>query len=701
MEGVRFTRDRHGTPGVLAASELGLFWGLGVLHGRHRPLQALLLPAAGRGELSSLLAPRAELVALDALAHRLDLGGRGRREAERLSEWARARLDAYLEGLASGVAEAGVPLELRLLAARLPVPDRAALLSGFLLSSYLGLAEGQERMERALVEALEQGADPAVLGLMFAPHLDGFSPEVLAGVRRARPLGFASRAFAAVGGSNAWAVSPARSASGHALLAGDPHLEVGQLPALFFEVRLQLGDDWWIGASIPGLPGIAVGRSRRVAWSGTFAVADNVDLFVEELAGGRTREREGWQAVTRREVEVRRRGRAPLRLSFLETPRGVLESDGSTEGRQLAVGWSSGEGAAEALEAYLRLMFAESAAEAEAVLDGGHTLSLHFVLADRGGDVRYRQQGRIPRRTGGWSGLHPVLAWGERGWAGVYAGAALPRGPAEDGLVATANEARPAPDGAVLSTLAQPEYRLARIRALLAARRDHDPASFRAMQSDLYSLQAERLLPVLLPAVPPGPMADALAAWDLRCDAESVGAFAFDAVRRAALSALAPELGGAWMETMLQESELGLWWARALDRLLAAPGTWTSARRQRLGEALAFAARAVPSRWGEAQTFTLRHLVLGGLPSFFGFDRGPFPLPGSPATVCQGTALSLGGRPAVVAPAYRFVTDLGDDGAYASLPGGVDGARFDASYDLWLEDHLAFRYHRIEPPARD
>src|SRR5690606_23351357 len=45
-----------------------------------------------------------------------------------------------------------------------------------------------------------------------------------------------TRADAAVG-SNNWAVSPARSASGYALLAGDPHLEL-TLPSIWYEAHM-------------------------------------------------------------------------------------------------------------------------------------------------------------------------------------------------------------------------------------------------------------------------------------------------------------------------------------------------------------------------------------------------------------------------------------------------------------------------------
>jgi acyl-homoserine lactone acylase PvdQ len=326
-------------------------------------------------------------------------------------------------------------------------------------------------------------------------------------------------------------------------------------------------------------------------------------------------------------------------------------------------------------------------------------MNLHFVLADRGGDVRYRQQGRLPRRRGGWSGLHPVEAWGARGWDGLRLGPDLPREGALDGVVASANEGRLAVDGADLANLAQPGYRRARILEVLRGRGDHDVAGMLRLQLDLVDGQAARLRPWLLAALPPGPLAEALAAWDGVASPASRGAHAFRVAHRAALSGLAPALGGRWFEGMLERSELSVWWAAALDRALDDPATWRGTAGASLREALSRVAHAVPSPWGEVQRFELPNLVLGGLPAFLGLDRGPYPLAGTIGTVCQGLSLRLGDRRVAVAPAYRFVTDLGEDAAWTQLPGGIDGRPRAPTYACWLEDHLAGRPHALRPPT--
>lgn len=694
----RLTRDRDGLPGVVADDLHGALRGVGRWHGRDRPLQCALIAAMGEGALAARLLPSAQLVALDALVHRLDLPARGRRAAKRLDVRTRARLEAYLDGLDRGLAESRGDPGLSLLRLRPRAPELGALIAGFLGASFLGLAEGQERMERSLVELVAAGADPRWLERAFAPHLDGWAPERVAGAAGPAPLGFAAHGLTAAGGSNAWAVDGTRSASGAPLLAADPHLQIDQLPALFYELRVRCGERWWLGASIPGLPGLAVGRNQDVAWSGTFAVADNVDAWIE------TPESAPPETLRLRRVGLRRRGLPDLRLELLDGPRGTLERPPSPGRPSLSHAWAGAEAPERSIAAYLDLTEARSAAEAERALEGAANFSLHFVLADRHGDVRYVQTGRIPRRGGGWSGLDPAEVGGPRSWSGFHEGRGLPRAPARDGLVASANEARPASDGGVLSTLAQPSYRLDRITQVLAARRDHDRASMAALQLDLLCGRAARLRSILRPALPDGPMARALDAWDGRMSPESEGATAFVRLARAATEALAPQLGGRVFLERLEASELSVWWCAALDRLLADPRTWAgpSAVVEARDRALRGLATRRPPPWGEVQRLSLRHAVLGGLPRALGLDRGPFPLPGSIGTVCQGNVYRVaGGPPMAAGPAYRMVAALDEDALWTTLPGGVSGHPRDADYARWLDEYREGRLHRLAPPSAD
>ncbi|SVA81953.1 uncharacterized protein METZ01_LOCUS134807, partial [marine metagenome] len=84
-------------------------------------------------------------------------------------------------------------------------------------------------------------------------------------------------------GSNNWAVAPSRSASGNAILAGDPHLDF-QLPSIWYEVHLIVPGELDVyGVTIPGAPAITIGFNRDVAWSFTNTGSDVMDFYRETV----------------------------------------------------------------------------------------------------------------------------------------------------------------------------------------------------------------------------------------------------------------------------------------------------------------------------------------------------------------------------------------------------------------------------------
>jgi len=86
-------------------------------------------------------------------------------------------------------------------------------------------------------------------------------------------------------GSNAYAVAPQRSASGNAMLVQNPHLPWwGEF--IFWESHLNLDGKNMYGATLVGLPGIAIGFNENLGWSHTNNTIDNADTYELELIDG-------------------------------------------------------------------------------------------------------------------------------------------------------------------------------------------------------------------------------------------------------------------------------------------------------------------------------------------------------------------------------------------------------------------------------
>lgn len=73
-------------------------------------------------------------------------------------------------------------------------------------------------------------------------------------------------------GSNAWVLAGSRTASGKPLLANDPHLS-NRIPGIWYLAQLSAPGLDVIGATIPGLPAVVLGRNARIAWGSPIRAA--------------------------------------------------------------------------------------------------------------------------------------------------------------------------------------------------------------------------------------------------------------------------------------------------------------------------------------------------------------------------------------------------------------------------------------------
>ncbi|MFM8270357.1 MAG: penicillin acylase family protein, partial [Pseudomonadota bacterium] len=91
-------------------------------------------------------------------------------------------------------------------------------------------------------------------------------------------------------GSNAWAMSGKLTESGKPLLASDPHLDL-RVPNLWYRVGIKTPNTFVYGVTIPGIPGIVIGRNESVAWAFTNSALDNSDQVVLPADSKSLRER--------------------------------------------------------------------------------------------------------------------------------------------------------------------------------------------------------------------------------------------------------------------------------------------------------------------------------------------------------------------------------------------------------------------------
>jgi penicillin amidase len=328
------TRDENGVPHVEAASWNEALYAWGYMHAIDRPTQVYFARAIASGQAAERIANKPELLEADILLRRAGLYRDLEREYRSLSDQTRESLEWYCNGVNDGLVDAGRTLPMWVTGFRpRPWEPASVLLIGKLLS-FAGLTIGEQENERLLLELIQLGVDDERLRELFHPYLDGIDFEPLREIRIARRMSEETLELLAdlprLAGSNAWAVSPARTATGHAMLASDPHLEVNRLPPIWYEIALRWSDgEYAMGATLPGCPIMAVGRTKRLSWGVTYMHADTSDFFIEDCRpGGSTgwqyRRGDRWFDFQRREEVIRRKGDEPLLVQVYENEQGIL-----------------------------------------------------------------------------------------------------------------------------------------------------------------------------------------------------------------------------------------------------------------------------------------------------------------------------------------------------------------------------------------
>lgn len=747
---VRLGRTAIGTAHITAVDEAGLAWGTGYVHARDRGRQLLTLRLVGQGRLAECLRDDEASLASDIWFRRAGFAAEAVPGAGHLDGPTRHLVDAYCRGVRAGFAAVGTPVEFRALGYQ-PAPWAVADTVGTMaLLGWIGLAQTQAELETALVAAVHRGVDPVRLRALFAPHLAGLDAHVVGLLRRLallpEPQPGAPAVLPDVLASNAWAVAGSRTVSGSPVLAADPHLDVARLPALWCELVTELvprptpartdppsrenagGPGRRVGISVPGLPGLVMGRTGRVAFAFSYGYLDMVDFFVEDVRDGAVLRGADRVPVSSTRETVRRRRGSDVTVWAHRTDCGLLQVPAglaaSPDGLLLARSYSGGgAGPARSLGALTRLAGAGSVGQLQDISREA-ALSATWVFADTTGATGLQQSGAAPRRTG--SGLVPAPAWErDRHWDGLLAVDRLVhRADPDSGLLVAANQACNPVGGPVVVNAGGPGYRAERIHEVLGAATPVDVADCMRLQADVRSEQGVRLLPVFAPLAPETPAGRELAGWDARYDTGSRGAVVFEVTYRAVLRAVfGTRLFGAaeWDRLVLQTAMLTAY-AAPFDDVLAggdplwwAPGGRAAVLGPVIAAALArFDGRPVP-QWGEVNRLQQRNLlraspalrrpdplhrsdlfVRGWLGRVPGAGGRPVPVAGGRATVAQAQATRGPGRAGLTGQSWRLVTDLAAPTAWTALPGGACDRPWSSRYRNRFAGWLAHRYDRVD-----
>lgn len=345
-------------------------------------------------------------------------------------------------------------------------------------------------------------------------------------------------------GSNNWAVTGKKSATGKPILSNDVHLGYN-LPALWYELQLHSPTQNVYGATLPGSPGVIIGFNPKVAWAVTNASSDVMDWYQLRFRDDHRSEYlfEGsWRPVVSREMKITVRGAPDVPLLLRQTHLGpiVFEQDetplNAAYPRGLAMRWAALDASNE-LRSFLLLNRAKSTSACREAIETFQTPAQNFLCADQSNDVGLWHMGRFPVR---WPGQGRLLSDGSSvayEWRSYLPRSEVPsiRNPAR-GFLSSANQA-PVDElyPHYLGSRYPSPFRALRINEVLREKKLFSAEDLVSLQGDTLSTFAREALSLLLKAIHPETLSarekeavEELQAWDFRYDSKSGAAALFE-----------------------------------------------------------------------------------------------------------------------------------------------------------------------------
>lgn len=348
-------------------------------------------------------------------------------------------------------------------------------------------------------------------------------------------------------GSNMWAISAGRSASGHPMLLGNPHLPWSDL-YLFFESQITAPGRDFYGTTLVGFPVPVIGFNNNVGWSHTVNTQDGVDDYTLTPRGNGYLLDGAERAFTTRNEILKIKSATGLRTETMRVRTSVHgpvfdDSTGTLRAVRIA-----GLDDPNMLEQWWKMGAATSMKDFESAVRGMHVPFFNIMAASHDGHIYYFFGGKTPKRVRGDGAFWRAPVRGDSSaliWKETLAYDQLPHVmDPPSGWLQNAND----PPWTVTWPLVfKPDAYAAYVAPREMSFRPQRSASMLMADSSItfdelvqykhstHMLLADRVLPELLAAVRITGDADAkraavvLAAWDGNANADSRGAVLFSA----------------------------------------------------------------------------------------------------------------------------------------------------------------------------
>lgn len=718
---IEIVRTNMDVPHIFGNNDTDVFFGLGYAHAQDRLWQMVTTRRTVQGRLSEVFGPRT--LPVDELMRRLDLYRLAQQAVSVQDEDTMRALEAYARGVNAWLDRVnedalgrGAPeffLFSNEISPWVPADSIAILkLMGVQLAGHLEEEVLRARVSLTLSEARVRDILPDMPGTGtaalpdFASLFPGVEDETdfaaydpdppRAPFQPNPPRGLA-------GASNAWAADASRSAAGSTLMANDPHLGLSA-PTIWYLARLELSSGDVIGATIPGVPAVLLGRSADFAWGLTSSYMDTQDVLIEKQNPDNPKQvqtPDGWATLTERPSIIRIKDQPSRTITLQWSPNGPILpasqynlASVTPAGHLASVQWTLLTPDDPSMTSAMRLMRAKTVAEGIEAGEGFVAPSQNVTMIDRD-TIALKTIGHMPRREAEHQsmGRLPAPAWRQENlWRGREPYAANPEFVSPSGGIVgnTNNKLLERPFPLHVSYEWGDSQRVQRWQRLMQGREVHTRESFMEAQLDTVSITARNLLPLVGAdlwftgdAAPEGtPERDRqralelLANWNGEMNEHLPEPLIYMAWMRALQNRLIrDELGPLanafnhvepiFIERVFRDVDgAGVW----CDVVQSAPTeTCTDIARVALDDALiwideTFGGKTEALRWGDAHQATHDHQVLGDVPVLRWFVNIRQSTSGGDNTLLRGRTSGRDPQPFlnVHGAGYRGIYDFAD-----------------------------------------
>ena len=527
-------------------------------------------------------------------------------------------------------------------------------------------------------------------------------------------------------GSNNWAVSGKKSATGKPLLANDMHLGLFA-PGLWQQMHMVVEGKLNVtGVVIPGQPFVISGHNDSIAWGLTNVMLDDMDFYKETIHpedSGKYRLNGKWKNLKTETEQIPLKSGDTANRTIKYTHRGpIISKQKDIRNKAVSMRWIGNEYSNELRSIYL-LNHAANWKEFKEAVKTFISISQNIVYADVQGNIGLYCCAGIPIREGNGIFIYPGDTT-RYDWKGFVPFNQLPHtyNP-ESGFVASANNKTVDDDYPYyISHWFDLPSRINRIRSLLSEKDKLTATDFKRIQTDQTSKMAKRLKPKIINILENSSVSfseiekqalNKLKKWNADYSVNSSAALIFENFYiEFAKSLTQDELGDSLTDKFLNRDIL----VRNLVNKIfkEEDNKWVDNTSTKEKESLndlvknSFqntvkklkkeAGKDIEQwKWGKHHTLKLNH-PLGEkkiLDKIFNLNKGPFKVGGSYHTVCPYSYSLDKPYESDHGASHRQIYNLADwDQSWSVIPTGNSGIPASSHYCDQTELYINKKYHK-------